>query len=46
MLQNTFTFNGVTIVSGADLLTAFNAMLNTLQVCFLAYIAARYQQNR
>lgn len=31
-----------TLVSGADLLTAFNALLNTLQVCFLAYIAAKY----
>lgn len=34
------------IVSGADLLTAFNALLNTLQVCFLAYIAAKYQNNK
>jgi hypothetical protein len=33
-------------VSGADLLVAVNAILNTLQVCFLAYIAARYQQKR
>lgn len=34
---------GQPLVSGADLLTAFNAFLNTLQVCFLAYIAAKYQ---
>jgi hypothetical protein len=31
-------------VSAADFLTALNAVLNTLQVCFLAYIAAKYQQ--
>jgi hypothetical protein len=31
------------VLSGADVLTAFNALLNTAQVCFLAYIAAKYQ---
>lgn len=34
------------IVSGADVLTAFNALLNTMQVCFLAYLAAKYQGPR
>lgn len=33
-------------LSGADVLTAFNAFLNTMQVCFLAFIAAKYQGGR
>jgi hypothetical protein len=37
-------FAGTSDVSGNDLLVAFNAMLNTLQVCFLGYLAAKYQR--
>lgn len=32
-------------VDGTDLVTIFNGLLNTLQVCFLAYLAAKYQRN-
>lgn len=31
-------------MAGEDVLTALNALLNTLQVCFLAYLAAKYQR--
>lgn len=31
-------------LSGEQALTAMNALLNTLQVCFLAYLAAKYQR--
>jgi hypothetical protein len=31
-------------VDGNDILVAFNAALNTLQVCFLGYLAAKYQR--
>lgn len=30
-------------LEGDDILTALNAVLNTLQVCFLGYLAAKYQ---
>lgn len=31
-------------LTGEQALTAMNALLNTLQVCFLAYLAAKYQR--
>jgi hypothetical protein len=35
---------GAESVDGNDVLVAFNAALNTLQVCFLGYLAAKYQR--
>lgn len=32
-------------MDSTGLVTFLNALLNTLQVCFLAYLAARYRQN-